>query len=138
MAALWLGAQNIEQTKFLNGEDLELILGGVVRFPTTQRDQLKALAVDHQLINELWRFNQKNLGALGTDFYFDPHTKHYTGEQNVLKGWCSKIRLADKVLHSDFIHTAQGAPIYFETTDNFADLRQRFCGVIARARLALQ
>ena len=138
MAALWLGAQNIEQTKFLNGEDLELILGGVVRFPTAQRDQLKALAVDHQLINELWRFNQKNLGALGTDFYFDPHTKHYTGEQNVLKGWCSKIRLADKVLHSDFIHTAQGAPIYFETTDNFADLRQRFCGVIARARLALQ
>ena len=139
MAALWLGAQNIEQTKFLNWEDLELILGGVVRFPTPQRDQLKALAADPGLLDELWRFNQKNLGqAVGTDFYFDPHTKHYTGEQNVLKGWCSKIRFADKVLHSDFIHTAQGAPIYFETTDNFADLRQRFCGVIGRARQALQ
>ena len=139
MAALWLGAQNIEQTKFLNWEDLELILGGVVRFPTPQRDQLKLLAADPGLIDELWRFNQKNLGeAVGTDFYFDPHTKHYTGEQNVLKGWCPKIRFADKVLHSDFIHTAQGAPIYCETTDNFADLRQRFCGVIARARQALQ
>ena len=139
MAALWLGAQNIEQTKFLNWEDLELILGGVVRFPTPQRDQLKALAADPGLLDELWRFNQKNLGqAVGSDFYFDPHTKHYTGEQNVLKGWCSKIRFADKVLHSDFIHTAQGAPIYFETTDNFADLRQRFCGVIGRARQALQ
>ena len=139
MAALWLGAQNIEQTKFLNEEDLELILGGVVRFPTPQRDQLKSLAADPGLIDELWRFNQKNLGeALGSDFYFDPHTKHYTGEQNVLKGWCPKIRFADKVLHSDFIHTAQGAPLYFETTDNFTDLRQRFCGVIGRARQALQ
>jgi len=139
MAALLLGAQNIEQTKYLNWEDLELILGPVVRFPTPQRDQLKALAADSGLIDELWRFNQKNLGpAVGSDFYFDPHTKHYTGEQNVLKGWCPKIRGADKVLHSDFIHTAQGAPIYFETTDNFVDLRQRFCGVIGRAGQALQ
>ena len=139
MAALWLGAQNIEQTKYLNWEDLELILGGVVRFPTPQREQLKSLAADPELLDALWRFNQKNLGeAVGSDFYFDPHTKHYTGEQNVLKGWCPKIRFADKVLHSDFIHTAQGAPIYCETTDNFADLRQRFRGVIGRARQALQ
>lgn len=139
MAALLLGAQNIEQTKYLNWEDLELILGPVVRFPTPQRDQLKALAADPKLIDELWRFNQKILGpAVGSDFYFDPHTKHYTGEQNVLKGWCPKIRGADKVLHSDFLHTAQGAPIYFETTDNFVDLRQRFRGVIGRARQALQ
>jgi hypothetical protein len=138
-AALLLGAQNIEQTKYLNWEDLELILGGVVRFPTPQREQLKALAADPGLLDKLWRFNQTNLGpAVGSDFYFDPHTKHYTGEQNVLKGWCPKIRGADKVLHSDFLHTAHGAPIYFETTDNFADLRQRFCGVIGRARQALQ
>jgi hypothetical protein len=139
MAALLLGAQNIEQTKYLNWEDLELILGGVVRFPTPQRDQLKALAADSGLLDKLWRFNQTHLGsAVGSDFYFDPHTKHYTGEQNVLKGWCPKIRGADKVLHSDFIHTAQGAPIYFETTDNFADLRERLVGVIGRARQALQ
>ena len=139
MAALLLGAQNIEQTKYLNWEDLELILGQLVRFPTPQRDQLKALADDPGLIDELWRFNQKNLGeTVGNDFYFDPHTKHYTGEQNVLKGWCPKIRGADKVLHSDFLHTAHGAPIYFETTDNFVDMRQRFCGVIGRARQALQ
>jgi hypothetical protein len=138
-AALLLGAQNIEQTKYLNWEDLELILGEVVRFPTPQRDQLKALAADPGLLDKLWRFNQTNLGpGVGSDFYFDPHTKHYTGEQNVLKGWCPKIGGADKVLHSDFIHTAQGAPIYFETTDNFADLRERFVGVIGRARQALQ
>lgn len=141
IAALWLGAQNIEQTKFLNWEDLELILGGVVRFPTPQRDQLKSLSAEVAVVDSLFQFNQENLGSraigIGADFYFDPHTKHYTGEQNVLKGWCPKIRFADKVMHSDFIHTPQGEPIYFETTDNFADLRQRFPGVIERARKAL-
>ena len=116
-----------------------MILGGIVRFPTAQRDQLKSLASDAGLIDELWRFNQRNLGpAQGSDFYFDPHVKHYTGEQLVLKGWCPKIRSADKVVQSDFIHTAQGAPVYFETTDNFADLRQRFRAVIGRARQGLQ
>ena len=139
LSALWLGAQNIEQTKFLNWGDLELILGGVVRFPTPQRNQLKLLCAQAAVIDGLLQFNQQNLGqAVGSDFYFDPHTKHYTGEQNVLKGWCPKIRFADKAMHSDFIHTAQGAPIYFETTDNFSDLRQRFFGVIERARKALQ
>jgi len=138
LAALWLDAQNIEQTKFLNWEDLELILGPGVRYPTPQRNQLRVLSADPELIQALLRFNQKQLGVtVGTDFYFDPHVKHYTGEQNVLKGWCPKIRFADKILQSDFMHTAQGAPIYFETTDKFADLRERFLGVIARARRAL-
>ena len=74
---------------------------------------------------------------MGTELYFDPHLKHDTGEQNRLKGWCSKIRFADKILPSDFIHTAQSAPIYFETTDNFADLQERFFGVVQRARATL-
>jgi hypothetical protein len=63
IAALWLGAHNIEQTKFLNWEDLELILGAVVRFPTPQRDQLKLLAEDVQVIESLWRFNLANRTA---------------------------------------------------------------------------
>ena len=136
LIALLLGAQNIEQSKYLNWEDLEWILGGVVRFPSPQREALQALATDPELLQNLWRFNQALL-EVGTDFYFDPHTQHYTGEQNVLKGWCPKIRFADKALHSDFIHTPAGAPIYFETTDNFADLRQRFQGITQRARVAL-
>ena len=56
------------------------------------------------------------MGAPQTrDFYFDPHTKHYTGMQNVLKGWCANIRWADKVLHSDFFHTAAGDPVFMGT-----------------------
>ena len=137
LASLWSGAVNIEQTKFLNLEDLEMLLGTVVRFPTPQREQLKQLATE-EAVGALLRLNAQQLGAaVGPDLYFDPHTKHYTGGQNVLQGWCPKIRWADKAMHSDFIHTAAGQPIYFETTDNFEDLRVRFFGVVERCRKIL-
>ena len=138
LASLLLGAQNLEQTKFFNWEDLQLMLGPVVRSPMPQRLQLRTLGTGDTLAG-LFTFNAGVLdGGVGGDFYFDPHTKHYTGEQTVLQGWCAKLRWADKILQSDFIHTAAGAPIYFETTDNFEDLRQRFFGVIDRARSVLQ
>ncbi len=53
LAALRLGAAHIEQTKFLHWEDLELILGPGVRYPTHQREKLQALAADPQLIQTL-------------------------------------------------------------------------------------
>jgi hypothetical protein len=110
----------------------------VVRFPTPQRERLQRLAQDPNL-GRLLRLNSRLLPQkVGADFYLDPHTKHYTGEQNVLKGWCPVIRWADKALHSDFVHTVRGEPIYLETTDNFEDLRARFFGVIERCGQVLE
>ena len=138
LASLLLGAVNIEQTKFLNWEDMSRLLGSVVRFPHPQRQELERLATEASF-QALARFNARQIGAdTQSDFYFDPHTKHYTGEQNVLEGWCPAIRWADKAMHSDFIHSAAGQPLYFETTDNFADLRQRFFGVVERCRKVLE
>ncbi|MCP5013770.1 MAG: hypothetical protein GY938_00635, partial [Ketobacter sp.] len=74
------------------------------------------------------------------DFYYDPHSKHYTGAQKILKGWCSRLRFAEKVLHMDFIHTVSGAPVYIVHDDNFYDLRERFLEVIQafRAQFAFE
>jgi hypothetical protein len=138
LASLLLGALNIEQTKFLNWPDLSRLLGTVVRFPFPQRQGLERVATQVN-IEALARFNAQQVGADGqSQFYFDPHTKHYTGEQNVLEGWCPAIRWADKAMHSDFIHTVLGEPLYFETTDNFADLRQRFFEVVKHFRQAMK
>jgi len=138
LASLLLGALNIEQTKFLNWEDLSRLLGSVVRFPHPQRQELERVATEASF-QALARFNARQISAdTQRDFYFDPHTQHYTGEQNVLEGWCPAIRWADTALHSDFIHTAAGQPLYFETTDNFADLRERFFGVVERCRKVLE
>jgi len=138
LASLLLGAVNIEQTKFLNWDDMSRLLGSVVRFPHPQRLELGRVAKEASF-EALARFNARQVGApQQSDFYLDPHTKHYTGEQNVLEGWCPAIRWADKAMHSDFVHSAAGAPLYFETTDNFADLRQRFFEVVARFRQVVE
>ena len=138
LASLLVGALNIEQTKFLSWPDLSRLLGSVVRFPYPQRQELERVA-NTANIEALARFNAQQLGAdAHRQFYLDPHTKHYTGPQNVPEGWCAAIRWADKAVHSDFIHTVAGEPLYFETTDNFADLRQRFFDVVPRCRQVLK
>jgi hypothetical protein len=138
LTSLLAGALNIEQTKFLSWPDLTRLLGTVVRFPHPQRQELERAATVTNL-KALARFNAAQIGAAEqSQFYFDPHTKHYTGQANVLEGWCPAIRWADKAVHSDFVHTVKGEPLYFETTDNFADLRERFFDVVQQCRQVLQ
>jgi len=137
LATLLLGAVNIEQTKLLDFEDLRRLLGRTLRSLFPQRSQLSELACG-STVSHLLSFNAQLVGAAQTrDFYFDPHTKHYTGMQNVLKGWCARIRWADKVLHSDFFHTAAGQPVYLECADNYQDMRERFATLLPRFRQAL-
>jgi hypothetical protein len=137
LASVLLGAANVEQTKYLNWDELSLLLGQVVRFPTPQRQALTQVATAAR-VQALLRWNAQQVAAEeGGDFYLDPHTKHYTGLKPILKGWCPVIRWADKALHSDFVHTSRGEPVYLECTDNFADLRQRVWGVVERARQTL-
>lgn len=123
-----LGALNIEQTKRINKQDLSYILGSdIMRSPPHQQARLNAAAQQPELISKLFQWNYQQLdGDLCIDLYYDPHTKHYTGKQNVLKGWCSSLHSVGKVLHGDFIHNAEGYPLYMENTDNFDDMRDRF------------
>jgi len=137
LAALLLGAVNIEQTKLLDFEDLRRLLGRTLRSLFPQRSQLSELAAG-TTATQLLSFNAQRVGASQQrDFYFDPHTKHYTGMQNVLKGWCARLRWADKVLHSDFFHTAAGQPVYLECADNYQDMRERFAASLPRFRQIL-
>jgi hypothetical protein len=139
LGSVMLGAVNIEQTKYLNWEDLGDLLGQTVRFPTSQREQLTRLATPATIDAVLrWNYQQLAIPEGECDLYYDPHTTHYTGTQNILKGWCAAIRWADKLINSDYIHTARGHPIYFECTDNFDDLRGRFFPLINRLRTSLQ
>ena len=119
LGSVLAGALNIEQTKHLNAADLATLLGPQVPGLGAQRRQLKALAAG-PTADALLRWNGQRLGAAApSDCYFDPHTKHYTGMAAVLKGWCATLRWADKALHSDFLHSVTGQPLYFECIDNY-------------------
>jgi hypothetical protein len=139
LGCILLGAANVEQTKYLNWEDLRIIHGTVVRSLGPQRTTLGELATAATIADVLrWNLRQLSPEAVASDFYLDPHTQHYTGMQSVLKGWCAAIRWADKLINSDFIHTHKGHPIYFECTDNYDDLRTRFAPLIGRFRTTMQ
>ena len=125
LVSILLGAKNIEQTKTLNFKSLNIILGQSIKSLKMQRQFIKQNVVAS--IEKLLRFNIWVVGLAGsTDFYYDPHTKHYTGLRNILKGWCSKVRMAAKVINSDYIHTTDGHPVYFDIDDNYDDMRIRF------------
>jgi hypothetical protein len=125
-----------EQSKLISRRDLTLLLGSnLLGCPDHQRRILGELAQDADVALNILRWNFQRLGGEAmSDFFYDPHTKQYTGEQNVLKGWCSKIRFADKVMQADFDHSRQGHPLYLENTDNYEDMRQRFAGLESRFR----
>lgn len=121
-----MGCQNIEQGKVLNYNSLEAILGNVHKTLNSQRFLLKNAATRANTESVL-QFNAE-LMEVGqqTDFYYDPHTKHYSGHLKTLATWCPSVRLADKGINMDYIHSISGHPVYFDTNDNFYDLRERF------------
>lgn len=133
-AMILLEAVNIEQSKYLHFTSLTQIIGLTVRRAYEQRQELNHIA------NQTNCFKIFGLNAQlceckeMTDFYYDPHSKHYTGMANILKGWCSAIGHADKVLHSDFIHSITGQPLFFKHFDNYDDLRQRYKLVVEEFR----
>ncbi len=126
LASVLLGCQNIEQNKKLNYTSLNQLIGVMPKTLRTQRFLLKEAATT-QNIEQVLKFNADLVGVdKQSDFYYDPHTKHYTGQLKTLLTWCPSVRLADKGINMDYIHTTTGQPVYFNTTDNFYDLRERF------------
>ncbi len=126
IVSILLRAQNIEQTKFLDFQSLSFFIAKPIVNRRSQRLKLKTISTDENIF-KLLNYNSKLLNLENeSDFYYDPHTKHYTGMRSILKSWCSAIRMADKVINSDFIHTTSGQPVYLTNGDTFEDIRVRF------------
>ena len=137
LALTLLGSVNIEQSKLVDFDDLDVILGRTLQCCRLQRKQLSAIG-QTEVPTALLRLNAKliNVSEQG-DFYYDPHAKAYTGKLTILKGWCGSKHFADKVLFMDMIHSSNGEPLYIDYQDNYYDLRERFCPVVDRFRQAL-
>jgi hypothetical protein len=130
------GAANIEQLRDVNGADLARFTGGPVPTAQTQRQTLSRLLVESPALwLDLLRGNALLLAdgpGRGTVFYYDPHTKEYTGGLPFLKGWCGRRHGVARVLHLDFFHTRGGHPCFVIPADSYEDMRERFFAELER------
>jgi hypothetical protein len=118
----------VEQSKTLCSRSLASFTGRVVSGLKQQRDGLDSLASESGLLDAYARnadllCDGPNRGEL---FYFDPHTKEYTGQLKLLKGWCGRCHGVVKSLYLDSFHTRSGRPCFIRHYSPYYDMRERF------------
>ena len=122
------GAVNVEQSKTICGRSLAHFTGPVINGLKDQRDGLDRQAG----IEAVFGVYERNRELLidgpnrGDLFYFDPHTKEYTGQLKVLKGWCGRRHGPAKVMNLDSFHTRSGRPCFVQHYSAYYDMRERF------------
>ncbi|MCX6112410.1 MAG: hypothetical protein NTY22_03880, partial [Proteobacteria bacterium] len=85
LVSVLLGALNIEQTKVLHFKSLGSMLGKVIKKLGNQRLRIKELATKEN-IEKILKFNGTIVGVKKIkDFYYDPHSIHYTGFLKTLR-----------------------------------------------------
>ena len=122
------GAVNIEQSRLVSTGDLSTFTGPVVAGTEPQRRALRQ-AAGLAAVMDIYGANARLLRdgpGRGRVFYYDPHSKEYTGQLNVLKGWCGRRHGVTKTLHLDMIHTQSGRPCFAQHYSPYYDLRERF------------
>ncbi len=118
----------MEQSKTLCGQSLAHFTGPIITGLKNQRDRLdshagvEAVLQVYQRNAELTR-DGPNRGDL---YYFDPHTKEYTGQLKVLKGWCGRRHGVTKIVNLDAFHTRSGRCCFIQHYSAYYDMRERF------------
>ncbi|MEE8576698.1 MAG: hypothetical protein V3T31_05530, partial [candidate division Zixibacteria bacterium] len=85
------GAVNVEQSKTICGQSLANFTGPVIAGLCDQRDRIDAQA-NLENVLQVYESNAQLLADgpnRGDLFYFDPHTKEYTGQLKVLLVWAA-------------------------------------------------
>jgi len=122
------GAVNVEQSKSLCFESLAKFCPKSLKTLREQRQLLDDYAtLDGEL--ELYRINAGLLSdgpGKGKVYYFDPHTKRYTGTLNTLKGWCGSLHSVSRIINLDCFHTQSGRPCFIQHYSPYYDMRERF------------
>ncbi len=133
VAQILQGAVNTEQSKTLCGRSLAHVTGPVVTTLKAQRDLLDEQACLEEVIGVYKRNAQLLCDGPGRGdlFYFDPHTKEYTGQLKVLKGWCGRRHGIVKTLNLDAFHTRSGRPCFIRHDSPYYDMRERFFMALA-------
>ncbi|OQB89621.1 MAG: hypothetical protein BWX83_01078 [Candidatus Cloacimonetes bacterium ADurb.Bin117] len=128
IAQVLQGAVNIEQSRLVTPHSLSCLVGPPVTGIRWQRENLKAMACPKTVL-DIYAANARLVpdgpGRYRT-FYYDPHSKEYTGSLKLLKDWCGRRHGTAKVLHIDMIHSRSGRPCFAQHYSPYYNLRERF------------
>jgi len=131
------GAVNIEQSRLVSAADLSRFTGPVVPGTDPQRAALHGHAF-LDAVMDVYAANARLLPdgpgpgpGKGGAFYYDPHSKEYTGHLKVMKDWCGSRHGVAKVVHLDMVHTESGRPCFAQHYSPYYDLRERFFMTLA-------
>ena len=122
------GHINIEQSKGICFSSMRVFSDQLSCVLSEQRSVADKLSAGENIMS-LYMRNKELVGDgpdRGEIFYFDPHTKHYTGQLKILKGWCGSLHRPSKVLNLDCFHTASGRICFIKHYSAYYDLRERF------------
>ncbi len=122
------GAVNVEQSKTVCDSSLANFTGPVVQGLTDQRRALDGQSCA-EATHKLYELNAELLDdgpGKGDNYYFDPHTKEYTGQLKTLKGWCGRHHSITRVVNLDCFHTLSGRACYIQHYSPYYDMRERF------------
>lgn len=122
------GAVNIEQSSTVSVNDLQYFTGEVTPAATSQGKALRQRA-DAEEVLDIYRANARLLNdgpGKGRVYYYDPHSKEYTGSHTMIKGWCGRRHGISKVMQMDMLHTRSGRPCFVQHYTPYYDMRERF------------
>ena len=123
LCQILLGAVNVEQSKTLCFDSLKYFCPKPIRTLRRMRNFLDEEAtLDNEI--ELYRKNALLLNdgpGRGKIYFFDPHTKNYTGFLKVLKGWCGSLHSTSKIINLDCFHTETGRPCFIQHYSAYYD-----------------
>lgn len=122
------GAVNVEQSKTLCFESLSRFCPNLIK---TLREQRHLLDEEATLQNELELYRRNALflsdgPGKGNIYFFDPHSKRYTGQLKILKGWCGSLHSVSQIINLDCFHPETGRPCFIQHYSPYYDMRERF------------
>ena len=122
------GAVNIEQSKALCFDSLKVFHPESIVNLRSQRERIKEESSADMII-EMYRKNDTIIQdgpSTGKVFYFDTHTKKYTGQVKIMKDWCGSAHSVEKVGNMECFHTIHGRPCFIQIFSPYYDMRERF------------
>ena len=130
-------AKNLEQHRYFNVEDFEII-SGYKNLPSVEN--MRNILYDLSMLDDTTASTiilKKNIDYFIEEdytYYLDPHFEEYTGSANITKGWNTIKNRVSRGNFDNFVHDGAGNPIFTVLMDTFYDFREIIIIILSKIK----